>query len=800
MSHVYEKLGLFYLGRRYDVSSRTRQDDLILYDSKDLTTHAVCVGMTGSGKTGLGLGVIEEAALDGIPVLAIDPKGDLANLLLTFPDLAPADFTPWVDPTAAAKKGLTLDAYGAQQAGLWKAGLAEWAQDGERIARLRSAADFTLYTPGSRSGTPLALLKSLAAPRSGDDETTAERASTVAASLLALAGVDSSAPHDRESVLMATLLSKAWSAGQHPDLPWLVQQIQRPAIERVGVLDLETFYPARDRQDLALRFNAVLASPTFDVWMAGAPMDVGSLLFTSEGRPRVAIVSTAHLDDAARMMVTSLLLGAVLEWTRRQSGTPSLRALVYMDEIAGYMPPVANPPSKAPLLTLFKQARAFGVGLMVSTQNPIDLDYKGLSNAGTWFLGKLQTDRDKARVLDGLESVRGDSDRAQLDTLLSALPGRVFLMHNVHEQGPVTFETRWTMSYLRGPMGRDDIRRLSHPPSPTTAEPVVSATGPTSGPAAVGAPGGTSGARPILPAGVAEYFLPDDGSADRYDPFLYGSARIHYTDAKKGIDTTLNVQRLVRIAAGALTVDWDTAENTAVEPSSLLSEPAEATPFALLPAEATNPRRYAEWTKDFERSLARSAALTMWVAPALKISSAVGESETDFRLRAQQLARERRDAALDVLRQKAAPRLARAQDKITRAEEAAAREQQQASQQKVQTAVSVGATILGALLGRRAVSASTLGRATTAVRGASRTAKETEDVARAGIRVEEATQEAADLAANLQQDVDRLSTEMDPAALVIEPTELKPKRGAIDVQLVALTWRASTSAARRAQP
>ncbi len=786
MSNAYEKLGLFYLGRRYDVAARSRQSDLVLYDSKDLTTHAVCVGMTGSGKTGLAIDVIEEAAMDGIPVLAIDPKGDLSNLLLTFSGLSPAEFAPWVDASAAASKGMTAEAFAVDQATAWKAGLAEWDQDGERIARMRAAAEFTIYTPGSRSGTPLALLKSLTPPTGGDPEAAAEHASGVAASLLALAGVDAASTHDREQVLLANILARAWASGGSPDLPWLVQQIQRPAFDRIGVLDLETFYPARDRQELALRFNAILASPTFDVWLAGAPMDVASLLYTSQGRPRVAVISIAHLDDAARMMVVSLLFSAVLEWTRKQSGTPSLRALIYMDEVAGYVPPVANPPSKAPLLTLLKQARAFGVGIMLSTQNPVDLDYKGLSNAGTWFLGKLQTERDKARVLDGLDGVAGGIDRTVLDSMLSALPGRVFLMHNVHEHGPIAFETRWTMSYLRGPMGRDDIRRLSA----STGNLAESST-----PAAIATPQSvSSAAKPVLPAGIKDFYCPTSGSAAvTYEPFLYGAARVQYVDAKKGIDITTDIHSLVPFSAGAVTIDWDAAEPTPHVPASLsTSAPVPASGYGALPADALNARSYADWSRDFERSLARATPLTLWAAPALKASSEPGESERDFRLRVQQLAREQRDAAVAALRVKYAAKLARAQDKVRRAEDSVAREQQQASQQKLQTVVSVGATLLGALFGRRAVSATTLGRATTAVRGVSRSAKESQDVARANTRVEEVSQEASAIAAELEQEVDALTSEMDPSAIVIENTALKPKRGGVDVQLVTLVWRART--------
>lgn len=791
MTHAYEKLGLFYLGRHYDLASRTRQDDLLLYDSKDLTTHAVCVGMTGSGKTGLGISIIEEAAIDGLPVLAIDPKGDLANLLLTFPGLSAAEFQPWVDPSAAAANGLTVDAFAQQQADAWARGLADWDQDGDRMARLRGAAEFAVYTPGSRAGRPLALLKSLAPPAGDDPDVTAERASAIAASLLALADIATGSVHDREHVLLANILSKAWAAGESPDLPWLVQQIQRPGFDRIGVMDLETVYPAKDRQDLALRFNAVLASPTFDVWLSGEPMDVGSLLYTPDGRPRVAIVSIAHLDDRARMMVVSLLLNAVLEWTRRQSGTPSLRTLIYMDEIAGYVPPVANPPSKAPLLTLLKQARAFGVGVMLSTQNPVDLDYKGLSNAGTWFLGKLQTDRDKDRVLDGLEGVGGGIDRSAIDAMLSALPGRVFLMHNVHEPAPVVFQTRWTLSYLRGPMGRGEIERLSASPAKRMAATPAMAN------AAPPPPGLRQpvAAMPVLPAGITAYFLPPAartvGDAVTYEPVLYGTARVHYADAKKKIDVTTDVSSVTAFGSGAVLVDWDRAEPEARGADALLATaPLPAAGYLPPPGEALNAKNYAGWARDFERALSRTAPLQLMTAAALEISSVSGESERDFRLRVQQAARERRDDAVATLRAKYAPKLARVQERSRRAGAAVAREEQQASQQKLQTAVSIGATLLGALMGRRAVSATTLGRATTAVRGVSRSAKEADDIARASARRDEVAQEEKDLQAALEQEVDALSAEFDPASLVIEVAEITPKRGGVDVRLVTLAWRA----------
>jgi hypothetical protein len=784
MASDYEKLGLFYLGKQFNLETGTRLDDLVLYDSRDLVTHAVCVGMTGSGKTGLGITVIEEAAIDGIPVLAIDPKGDLGNLLLTFPKLDPADFAPWIDGGEAQRHNTTIDAYAAETAQRWKNGLTEWGQDGARIARLKAAADVTVYTPGSRAGTPLAILGSLG-PASGDsgDDTQSDIATT-ASSLLGLVGMEDVQPHSREQALLAAILSSR-PAGTAADLRWLVQQIQRPSFDSIGVLDLETFFPARERQELARRFNSVLAAPGFDAWSAGEPLDAASLLFTPAGKPRIAIISVAHLDDAQRMLVVSLVLEAVLRWTRRQRGTSSVRALVYMDEVFGYLPPVANPPSKLPLLTLLKQARAFGVGLVLATQNPVDLDYKALSNTGTWFLGKLQTERDKARMLDGLEGVSSGLDRQAIDRALSSLRGRVFLMHNVHEQAPIAFETRWTLSYLRGPMGREELRRFTRPVESAPAGPPP----PIPTPAAP-APRSVSTAKPVVPAGIEEYVIPSDGGAAvEYAPVLYGAARVHYTDAKRGIDISRTLQVAVSFASGPIPVDWDRAEETSHPPETLTTPSASTTAaHQPLPPAALDKKRYASWKKDFGQWIARTQPLTVFVVPSMKLVSKPGESERDFQARLQLAGRETRDAAVEKLRQRYAPKLARLQDKARKAEEAVGKEQQQASQQKVQTAVSFGATMLGALMGRRAISLSTLGRATTAARGVGRSAKETQDVAKAQERLQEAQTELAALDAELQREVVALESAA-PGTVVVETIEIKPKRGGVDVRIVALAWK-----------
>ena len=790
MAGDYEKLGLFYLGKRFDLEKGARLDDLVLYDSRDLLTHAVCVGMTGSGKTGLGISVIEEAAIDGIPVLAIDPKGDLGNLLLTFPNLAPADFAPWIDAGEAQRHNTTVEAFAAETAQRWKEGLAEWNQDGARIARLKAAADVTVYTPGSRIGTPLAILGSLG-PAVADGEDAQSDIATTASSLLGLVGMSDAQPHSREQALLAAILSSR-PAGSAADLRWLVQQIQRPSFDSIGVLDLETFFPARDRQELALRFNSVLAAPGFDAWSAGDPLDAASLLFTPAGKPRIAIISVAHLDDSQRMLVVSLVLNAVLRWTRRQSGTSSLRALIYMDEVFGYLPPVANPPSKLPLLTLLKQARAFGVGLVLATQNPVDLDYKALSNTGTWFLGKLQTERDKARMLDGLEGVSSGLDRQSIDRALSALRGRVFLMHNVHEQAPIAFETRWALSYLRGPMGREELRRFVKPAveRAAAAPPPIPGAAPPPPASPPSAPAAASSVKPVVPAGIEEYVLPSEsGPPAEYAPVLYGAARVQYTDTKRGIDVSRSLQAIVTFANGPIPVDWERAEETPYLPETLAPPSAGATArHQPLPPAALDKKRYATWSKDFGQWLTRAQPLKVYTVPAMKLVSKPEESERDFQARIQLAGRETRDAAVEKLRERYAPKVARLQEKARKAEEAVGKQQQQASQQKLQTAVSLGATMLGALMGRRAVSLSTLGRATTAARGIGRSAKETQDVAKSQERLQEAQAELAALEAELQSEVAALEG-TSSGSVSIETIEIKPKRGGVEVRIVALAWK-----------
>jgi hypothetical protein len=815
----YEKLGLFYLGRPYDLAASAPRDGLLLYDSRDLVTHAVCVGMTGSGKTGLCIDLLEEAAIDGIPALVIDPKGDLGNLMLTFPSLSPAEFRPWIDEDEARRAGTSPDELAATEAAKWRKGLESWGQGPERIQRLRAAADVAIYTPGSQSGLQLSIVRSFAAPPPElieESDLMRERVSTTATSLLGLLGIDADPIKSREHILLSTLIDHAWRQGQDLDLPRLIQLIQAPPIQRVGVLELEAFYPESQRFELAMTVNNLLASPGFSAWMEGEPLDIQRLLHTADGRPRLAILSIAHLNDAERMFFVSLLLNQVLGWMRQQSGTTSLRALVYMDEIAGYLPPVAAPASKAPMLTLLKQARAFGVGMVLATQNPVDLDYKALSNAGTWFIGRLQTERDQARVLDGLEgamSIAGGAfDRTKMQSLIAGLGKRSFLLHNIHEDGPEVFETRWAMSYLRGPLTRTQIRTLmadrksATPAAGTNAATLVTAPGtlapgtargtrhaaPTSaaGAAMAGKPGTDKpalSARWVLPPNIPQYFVPAADGA-HYVPMIVGAADVRFTDSKLKIDETRQLTVVTALTTDAVPVDWDHAEPAPFEVAQLTTDMPEGATFDELPGAASKAKNYADWTRAFVTWVSTSESLDLRRSPSLKLVSTPGESEGEFRARLTHAAHEQRDAAVTRLRQKYAPKVASLQEKLRRAEHAVAREEEQASAQKTQTAISIGTTVLGALFGRKSLSTSTLGRATTAARGMGRASKEAQDIARAKENVAAVKAQLDELEATVQSEVAGIEATYHPATEPLETVSLKPKRTGVHVQLVALVW------------
>jgi len=794
----FEKLGVFYLGREYDLDQKERSDNLLLYDSKDLVTHAVCVGMTGSGKTGLCIGLLEEAAIDNIPAIIVDPKGDLSNLLLTFPDLTPQDFLPWVNEDDARKKGMSLEEFASQQASFWKKGLADWGQDSARIQRLCQSTDFTVYTPGSNSGIPISILKSFAAPEKvilEDSDLLRERINTTATSLLNLMGIEADPLQSREHILLSSILYSVWQKGQDLDLAGLIHAIQAPPMAKIGVFDIESFFPSKDRFALAMKLNNLLAAPGFSVWLEGEPLDIDRIFFTSKGKPRMSIFSIAHLNDSERMFFVSLLLTQLLGWMRTQSGTTSLRSLFYMDEIFGYLPPVANPPAKAPLMTLLKQARAFGLGIVLATQNPVDLDYKGLSNTGTWFIGRLQTDRDKERVLDGLEGASasgGRFNRKRMQQILAGLGKRIFLMNNVNEDEPVIFETRWVMSYLRGPLTRNQIKQLMDPKK--AAQPISESTVVFSQVASKARKPETAKGRPALPPDIPQYFYPvrkgqPAGASLFYEPMLLGVGKVYFSDKKMAINTEKPISLLTDFADHPSMINWDEAQEVSLSEADVEKDARdENARFGEPPREAAKKQNYLDWSKDFNEWLYRNQSLELLKSPSLSTVSEPGESDRDFRIRLQMVAHEKRDELVEQLRKKYASKIASLENRIRRAEDAVAREAEQAKQQKLQTAISFGTTLLGAFMGRKAVSRSTIGRATTAARGASRAMKEAQDVKRAKESAQVLQQQLYELQEQLTNEIEQVKSSVDPMTENLESYVLRPKKIDISVSLVALTW------------
>jgi hypothetical protein len=793
----FEQLGVFYLGRRYDLDAKAPQDALLLYDSKDLTTHAVCVGMTGSGKTGLCLALLEEAAIDGIPALVVDPKGDLGNLLLTFPQLRAEDFQPWIDPADAARNGASVEDYAAKTAQRWKDGLAAWGQDGDRIARFRNAVDIAIYTPGSSAGLGLTVLRSFAAPGPEllkDEEALRDRVNAAAAGLLALLGIDADPLRSREHILVSTLLDRAWREAKDIELGELIRGIQSPPFDKLGVMDLETIYPAKDRMALAMSLNNLLASPGFSAWMEGEPLDVQRLLYTPEGKPRLSILSIAHLSEAERMFFVTILLNEVIAWMRRQAGTSSLRALLYMDEVFGYFPPTANPPSKTPMLTLLKQARAYGLGVVLATQNPVDLDYKGLSNAGTWFLGRLQTERDKARVLDGLEGASAAAganfDRARMERILSGLGNRVFLMNNVHDDEPVVFQSRWALSYLRGPLTKEQIQRLMAERK-GTAKPQASIR---SGSATTVLAPLADGARPVLPPDVPEVFLPRRGallgeSKLRYRPGLLATARVHFTQKSLNVDHTDDVTLFVPSVEEVSATVWDQAERLDDGEPEARDEPEdEGAVFDAPPAELSRPKTYTELTSALKNHIYRTVRIDLWKCPSLKDCSTPGESEGDFRVRLTQRVKEQRDLEMEKLRAKFAPKLATLEERLRKAQQRLEKQKSQAGNQTFQAAVSLGTTILGAVLGRKLKSATNVTRAASTIRSASKAASERQDVAQASESVEAVQAQIDRVNEDFAAETAKIQEKYRIDQINLEPVSVAPKKTDITVLKVALAW------------
>jgi hypothetical protein len=829
---LVEKLGSFYLGKEYDTDLGQVTDRPVNYDSRDLTTHAVCVGMTGSGKTGLCIGLLEEAAIDGVPALIVDPKGDITNLLLTFPDLRPEDFLPWINVEEAEAKGVTPETYAASVAETWAKGLAEWDQGPERIRLLRETTDLVIYTPGSEAGLTLSILSSFKAPALDWDteaEALREQIQGIVSALLGLVGIAADPLRSREHILLSNIIETSWRAGQDLDIGSLILAVQKPPFAKMGVFDVDAFFPEKDRFGLAMLLNNIIASPSFASWTAGHPLDIGSLLWDETGKPRHSIFYLAHLNDAERMFFVTLLVGQLVGWMRTQSGTTSLRALFYMDEIFGFFPPVNEPPSKRPLLTLLKQGRAFGLGVVLAAQNPIDLDYKGLSNAGTWFVGKLQTERDKARLMEGLSgalaAVSGASDSKALDQLISSLRGRTFLLHDVHAPAPLVFETRWALSYLCGPLTRKQIKQLmadrkAPPPAPAVTLPasvpaagtagVASSTARASdgtGETPAGTPAAASIQPPDLAAGIRQVYLPLTLTSEQasaavdehagpgiiaagqhlaYEPALLGLATVRFVDRKFALDESRDLANLVLLSEEGSVIDWKDGWSAALTERELLTDPEPgANSYAGLPPAFAGLRNLSSLGAGLADYLYRSQVYILLNNPSLKLHAELREIERDFRARCQQAARELRDAAVDKLAAKYDPQFSRLQARLDRTQanlDDARAEYGESHRDEVVSSVKHAAGALG-LFGRKKPQVD---------RAASRRA----DAAKAEIGQDEAEisrlqADMAELQSRMQSEASALSQQWLQAAEDIQEMRIVPRKSDVNVRSMMLAWAAN---------
>ncbi|MFT5299976.1 MAG: hypothetical protein ACI814_000749, partial [Mariniblastus sp.] len=749
------------------------------------------------GKTGLCIDLLEEAAMDNIPAIVIDPKGDIANLLLTFPDLSPEDFRPWVDEGQAARKNITPDDYATNEAEKWKAGLADWDQTGERIRKMRDKVEMRIYTPGSSSGRPLTILKSFSAPGAevmNDMDVLHDRISSATSGLLALMGIDADPINSQEHILISKILEFNWRKGIDLDLGKLIAQILKPPFERVGIMEVEDFYSKKDRHSLAMTINNLLASPSFASWLQGEPIEIKSMLHNKSGKPCISIISIAHLSEKERMFFVTIILNEMINWMRSQAGTSSLRALLYMDEVFGYFPPTKNPPSKQPMLTLLKQARAYGLGCVLATQNPVDLDYKGLSNAGTWFLGRLQTERDKARVLEGLEGASNQAgakfNRGEIEQILARLGSRVFLMNNVHDDHPIVFETRWAMSYLRGPLTKNQIQELvqSDPNYDSQAIAAASTRRPRPG-AALAAPIESSvDHQKMIPDSVQQLFVePNEyvSAEDRlvYRPALFGRGRLHFVRATYKVDEWKEVQFLASVSGGEMPNEiWDEAEQLESR-LDFIKQPFENAEFGKVAREFQKSKNYTTWKNELKEFLYRGQEMTVWKCSELKKYSDADETLAEFKVRLEQLVSEKRDDEVDSLRKKYGKKFSTLRSQIRRAEDKVEVEEDQYRTSRNSTYMSIGSTLMSAILGRK-----TNRKTSTSMRSFGRSSKELIDIERAKDGLEELQIKFEDIEREFNDAVQDLQNKLSIDNLDFTDYKLTPRKSDISVEDFGVCW------------
>jgi len=785
--------GAFKLGKVLDPGTGKPGADDLVVGSSDLTTHGVIVGMTGSGKTGLAVVLLEEALLAGIPVLIIDPKGDMANLALTFPDLAPASFQPWVSPSDAQAEGITVEQLAERTAANWRDGLAAQGVGPERIQQLRDAADVTVYTPGSASGVPLNVIGSLRAPRLSwetEAETLQDEIEGMVTSLLGLVGVAADPLSSREHVLLSNLIESAWRAGRDLDLGALIGEIQSPPFRKLGVFEIDVFFPPADRTSLAMKLNALIAAPAFAAWGEGAPLDPQSLLFTPEGKPRAAVVYLAHLSDEERMFVTTLVFSKLVTWMRGQSGTSDLRALAYMDEVAGYVPPTATPPAKKPILTIFKQGRAFGLGLVLSTQNPVDLDYKAMANAGTWLVGRLQTENDKARVLEGLRSATGGADIDALDASIGALQKRQFMLVSAKGGQPRIFGTRWAMSFLRGPLTKEEVERLMSTARRPIADSAVTepATAPLAADETSIAPAAADGVSVsyLDPAAPWAAQVGATTGATSLRAFVATRVSLRYDDTAAGIDEAQEFEALY----GPLDAGFDLDAETIVDFDDRDFRPeAPAGAAYVLPAASVGDARFfTQAAKDVQARLVSNCALEIFRNRSLKLTSRPGETEEAFLARCDEAGQVRADEETVKLTKRLEAKKDRVENALALARRRVEELDTQTKSRQANELITGAGAVLGALFGgkRSTRSITNAVGSVASKRGQSATASARRDTAQA--KVHQTADDLAELEQEILDEVTAIDEKWKAVAQEVEPVAIRLEATDVRVTDIRLVW------------
>ncbi len=785
----YEKLDLFYLGREVDPASGKTSTIPLLYKNKHLTTHAAILGMTGSGKTGLGVCLLEEAALDRLPAIVIDPKGDMANLLLTFPGMRPDDFKPWLDPARAEQKGVSLDELARDTAETWERGIASWDQDKERVARLRTSVDFTVFTPGSSTGNPVSVLDSLEAPGPeilADSSTAAGVVNSTVSSLLALIGLEADPLTSREHILLSSIILHFWRDQTDLSLESLIGHVVNPPFEQVGVFSVDGFFPQARRMDLAMRLNNILASPAFGSWTEGESLRIDSLLYRPDGTPRMSIFSIAHLSESERMFFVTMLLGRLISWMRRQEGSSGLRCLLYMDEIFGYFPPVGNPPTKEPMLLLVKQARAYGLGIVLATQNPVDLDYKGLANIGTWFVGRLQTRQDQDKVMAGIAGGTGGPTRSEVRRILGDMRGRTFLMQSAHLDEPVLFETRWVLSYLKGPISLTELDRLVPPKNSSGAHPASSAVVSGSGMTA----GTFARLPPVVPGRIAQVFvLPPVPVPDlQYVPWLAGSATVRLYNQSRGIDQRREVSLKVPLGNTIAELDWANGVVNRITSRQLSEKAPEGMLYGRLPADFSGVRSLGSVGRDLADYLYHNSSLTLKRVRKLKLESRPDETDSAFQQRIVDHLRRKREAEVAKIERKFQKRQQTLSRRLEKVYARLEKEKSDVWARGLDTVLSFGIALFGAVAGRKAISMTTASRSARGVRSAGRVLKEKGDVRAVREEARRLEQETADLGREMQEMLAAVADRFDPVNYPVETFSITPRRSDIFDITVSLQW------------